>query len=332
MRRVAWTAVLAVALGACAGPEDEAHTAPAPGAADTEMVEAESVPVLMPVDGSVQARDRAEISTRMMARIVDVPVEIGTEVRQGQTLVRLGTPDVAAGRAKAEAGVEVARAAREEAARNAVRFDTLYALDVVPLVQRDQARLALKQAEAALAVAEATLAEALVAAGYATIQAPFTGAVVARFVDAGDLAAPGAPLVIVERSGPRDAVLAVPVEHASKLSPGDRVDLERSDGTRASGTVRVVASGAESRTRTVEVRVEAPAEWPTGTAVRGLLSAGSRQSVTVPAEAVVRRGQLTGVQVSVDGQSQLRWVRLGRALGDRVEVLSGLEAGERIVR
>jgi RND family efflux transporter MFP subunit len=268
----------------------------------------------------------------MMARIVDVPVEIGTEVRQGQTLVRLGTPDVAAGRAKAEAGVEVARAAREEAGRNAVRFDTLYALDVVPLVQRDQARLALKQAEAALAVAEATLAEALVAAGYATIQAPFTGAVVARFVDAGDLAAPGAPLVIVERSGPRDAVLAVPVEHASKLSPGDRVDLERSDGTRASGTVRVVASGAESRTRTVEVRVEAPAEWPTGTAVRGLLSAGSRQSVTVPAEAVVRRGQLTGVQVSVDGQSQLRWVRLGRALGDRVEVLSGLEAGERIVR
>ncbi|NNF26638.1 MAG: efflux RND transporter periplasmic adaptor subunit [Gemmatimonadetes bacterium] len=332
MRRVSWAAVVSLTLGACAGAEDEAHLPPAPEVTDTELLAHVSVPVLMPVGGSIQARERAEISTRMMARIVDVPVDIGTKVRQGQTLVRLGTPDVAAARTKAEAGLEVARAARDEAARHVARFDTLYQLDVVPLVQRDQARLALRQSEAALAVAEATLDEAVVAAGYATIQAPFSGAVVARLVDGGDLAAPGAPLVVVERSGPRDAVLAVPVEQATGLSVGDPVELERTDGTRASGTVRVVAGGAESTTRTVEVRIEAPDDWPTGAAVRGLLPAGTRRALTIPAESVIRRGQLTGVRVATDGRAQLRWVRLGRSLGDRLEVLSGLEAGERIVR
>ena len=332
MKPIHLTAVLALVAAACSGPAEEAHTAPPAPAVESEVLARVPVPVLTPVDGSIQARERAEISTRMMARIADVPVEIGARVRRGETLVRLGTSDVAAGRAKAEAGVEVARAARDEAARNAARFDTLHQLDVVSLVQRDQARLALVQSEAALEVAQATLDEADVAVGYATITAPFAGAVVARYVDPGDLAAPGSPLVTLESDGARDAVLAVPVAQTADLAVGDTVVLERPDGTRASGTVRVVAAGAESKTRTVQVRVTAPEGWSTGASVRGLIPTGSRQSVTVPVEAVVRRGQLTGVRVESDGAAQLRWVRLGRALGDRVEVLSGLEAGERIVR
>jgi hypothetical protein len=91
-----------------------------------------------------------------------------------------------------------------------------------------------------------------------------------------------------------------------------------------------MAGGADPMTRTVEARVAVPADWPTGVSVTALLPAGTRLAVAIPASAVVRRGQLTGVNVLTTGGPTLRWVRLGRAVGQRVEVLSGLEPGERI--
>jgi hypothetical protein len=63
----------------------------------------------------------------------------------------------------------------------------------------------------------------------------------------------------------------------------------------------------------------------------GLVPAGRRLGVRIPTAAVIRRGQLTGVNVIAGDRAVLRWVRLGRTVGDQVEVLSGLEAGERIL-
>jgi hypothetical protein len=85
--------------------------------------------------------------------------------------------------------------------------------------------------------------------------------------------------------------------------------------------------------KTVDVRVILPADWPTGVSVTALVPAGVTRAITIPTGAVVRRGQLTGVRVvTADGVS-LRWIRLGRTVGEgeRVEVLSGLNAGDQIV-
>jgi RND family efflux transporter MFP subunit len=168
------------------------------------------------------------------------------------------------------------------------------------------------------------------AAGYARIVAPFDGVVVGRSVDPGDLAAPGMPLLAVESTGPRDVVLAVAPELTAGLRPGTVVEVVARDGRRTDGTIRSVAGGADPATRTVEVRVEVPADWATGVSATALVPSGTRFAVTVPADAVVRRGQLTGVHVVSGDVVTLRWIRVGRTVGDRVEVLSGLEAGERI--
>jgi RND family efflux transporter MFP subunit len=320
---------ITIALAACGGEKAPAPTPATPTASGYE-VRAETLAVTIPVAGSVTARQRAEISTRMMARISAVPADLGTRVRAGETLIRLGTEDVAANRAKAEAAVQVAQAARDEAARQATRMDTLYAQDAVALVQRDGARLQLTAAESQLAMAEATLREVESAAGYAQIVAPFDGVVVARSVDPGDLAAPGQPLLVLESTGARDAVLAVPADAAAGLMVGGSVVVQAADGRSTAGHVRVVAGGADPMTRTVEARVAVPADWPTGVAVTALVPAGTRTAVAVPTSAIVRRGQLTGVTVLTAEGPTLRWVRLGRTVGDRVEVLSGLEAGERI--
>ena len=304
----------------------------------TRTLRAESLATSVPVEGTVAARRRAEIATRLMARVTSVTVDAGTPVRAGQVLVRLGMEDVAASRSRTTAARDAALAARDEAARQAARMDTLLSQDAVARVQRDQAQLGLAQAEAQLAMAEASLADVATAAGYATLTAPFAGVVASRSVDPGDLAAPGVPLVVVEDAGPRDVVLAVPADLAAGLRSGQGIPIVDQDGGTATLPVRVIARAADPATRTVEVRVTVPPAWRTGLAVTALIPAGRHEGIAVPASAIVRRGQLTGVRVLMGGAVVLRWVRLGRPLSTiertdstLVEVLSGLEAGDEIV-
>lgn len=138
-------------------------------------VQTEEISLYISVEGTVVARNRAEITTRMMARVNALTTDVGSKVRKGDILIRLGTEDIAASRSKAEAAVMVARAGRDEAARHVDRMDALLAQDVVPQVQRDQARFMLTQAEAAMVMAQAALKEVETAESYASIRAPFNG-------------------------------------------------------------------------------------------------------------------------------------------------------------
>jgi multidrug efflux pump subunit AcrA (membrane-fusion protein) len=149
------------------------------------------------------------------------------------------------------------------------------------------------------------------------------------------------PLIVVDADGPREAVIAVPADVAGNISPGSRLNVSGSDGTTAAAEVRAVASGADPWTRTVQVRATVPSDWATGVSVTAMVPTGTRLGIAIPERAVVRRGQLTGVRVVTEMGEQVRWVRLGRSVtptttGDdeveeRVEVLSGLEVGERII-
>lgn len=335
--RLQMTATLLLAVIGCAGGEQPAARATTAEPA-TYTVVAESVPGVLPVSGTVRGVERAVLSTRLMARVVALEVDVGARVVRGQAIVRLGVDDVAASRGRAEAGVAAAAAAHAEATRHAARMDTLYAQDAVARVQRDRARLDAELADAQLAAARAALAEVDAASQYATIRAPFAGAVVQRSINVGDLAAPGMPLVVVEGAGPREAVLDVPATVARTLTPGTRVRVSGAEGWSGDATIRAVGAGADPLTRTVDVRATLPSEWPTGIAVTALVPDGLRETIAIPERAVVRRGQLTGVRVVTPEGSVLRWVRLGRSLAAgedatdrRVEVLSGLAAGERVV-
>lgn len=338
MKAAFWSSlVLATTVVACGGDAEPGHQpAQAATSGETIQVSAESLASVLPVDGTVRAREQASLSTRMMARITSVEAEVGDRVSSGQVLVRLGTDDVAANRARAEAAVRVAEAARDEAARHVARMDTLYAQDAVPLVQRDQARLGLVQAESQVAMAQASLQEVETASRYAALRAPFAGTVVSRTAAVGDLAAPGMPLMGVAADGPREVVLGVPPEVARSLSPGDEITVRSESAGRTVAKVRAIASGADPQTRTVEVLADLPADWPTGVSVTALVPEGTREGIAIPESAVVRRGQLTGVHVVTEQGEVLRWIRLGRRLeageeGEaRYEVLSGLEPGERI--
>jgi len=341
MKRVATVLGAAIAFTSCGEPELET-TADSPGVftGETIVVTVDTLAGVVPIDGTVEARRKTTVSTRMMARVTSINVDVGSRVRTGQVLISLGTEDVEADRTKARAAVLAATAARDEAARNVARMDTLYAQDVVPMVRRDQARLALAIAESQLAGAQAAADQVVNAERYAAIRAPFDGAVVSRHIDPGDLAVPGMPLLQLTADGPREAIFRVPSQLSSYIQTGSVVTVDGGAFGVADARVRVVVSGADARSRTVEVRAELPPSWPTGVAVTVLVPNEVRAAITIPERTVVRRGQLTGVRVLTGNGVMLRWIRLGRhvelpaadgVMETRVEVLSGLQVGERIL-
>jgi RND family efflux transporter MFP subunit len=172
---------------------------------------------------------------------------------------------------------------------------------------------------------------------YSDITAPFGGYVTSRSVDEGDLSSPGEPLITVEMQDSMKVVTSLSEKDVGKVNVGQTAWVE----TDVPGIgliparVQSVVPAGDPVTRRFKVQLVVPnsnGHLVSGLFARVLFQTGEVEAVSVPEEAVVRRGQLTGLFVVDDeGLTRLRWVRLGRHSGDRIEVLSGLTAGERIV-
>jgi RND family efflux transporter MFP subunit len=184
--------------------------------------------------------------------------------------------------------------------------------------------------------AEAEVARARTQQGYTRILAPGPGLVVERLVEVGELAAPGRPLLRLDDPSGYRLEIALASTEAVRVGMGQAVEVRVDElgGQALAGTVDEIVPAADPATRTVTVKVALPA------AVAGLRSGlygrarfvtGRTESLLVPAAAVLERGQLTALFV-VDRErvARLRLVTLGRRHGDRVEVLSGLAAGEEV--
>jgi multidrug efflux pump subunit AcrA (membrane-fusion protein) len=181
----------------------------------------------------------------------------------------------------------------------------------------------------------AELRAAEIALGETRITAPATGVVVDRRVEPGDLAMPGQPLLVLD--DPRAYRLEAEVGESAVggVRLGQRVPVVLDSlGRSLEGRVVEIIPAADPASRTVTVKLDLPGDpgLRSGLFGRARFPAGERQALLVPISALTERGQLTAVYV-VDGQNiaRLRLVTAGARHADRVEILSGLTAGERIV-
>ncbi|MFN7939539.1 MAG: efflux RND transporter periplasmic adaptor subunit [Bryobacteraceae bacterium] len=354
-----------ILLAACGHKEEPAKkTAAAAPAVSVQVakVAAADWAIAREVVGTVRARNTASVSSRIMAYVREVRAAQGDTVRAGQVLITLDSKDLDTAQRQAheaqreaqsaEAEVESAiRAAKAQRDLTQVTFDRMKGLFEKKSISNQefdeaQARLRLAQANVEMAEAKRKQLEARIAqareqvqiAGiqqaYTQITAPFAGVVSEKRVEPGNLATPGAPLLLIEQAGsyrleaPLDESLLPTVKRGTAVE----VRLEALDRT-VRATVSEIVPSIDAATRTVTVKLDLPgvANLRSGMSGRASFGAGSERAVLVPAAATRTDGSLQLAFVVEGGIARTRMVTLGERRGDSVRVLSGLNEGEEVV-
>ncbi len=314
---------LLLLLAGCGGSSKEQSDARSSAVKKVTVVAAEQRALrdVQKIMGTVEARSRAQIETKVQARVERIAVALGSRVQAGDVLAELDTRDITA-------RYRQTQAVYEQAAQDLKRFETLLSQQAATQQEYDGVKMR-------VAVAEANRQEAEAMLSYARIVAPFSGVVTEKMIDRGDLAIPGRPLFTVEQDGTPRFVLTIPESSAERIARGDSVQIEiPASDTILMGVVTELSPSADPMTRSYLVKADLPsaARLRPGQFGRLLLPTGEANALFVPSGAVVRRGQLELVYVATnDNRASLRMVRTGREMSGWTEILSGLNPGENIV-
>lgn len=304
------------------------------------------------LDGTLQAVKQSTLSAQASGRIVEMNVKAGDRVRAGQVLAviddrltQAGVAQARAGVAQAEAAIAQAEVELRDAQAHLQRTRELRAQNFVAQAALDMAEARHRAAEAGVARARAGATQAragesqsTLAQGFTRLTAPYDGFVLATHAEAGDLAAPGVPVLTVYAPQPLRAVAHVPASRAAIAQGARKVEIELSGPQGAQWVAPVRQTrlpAADPVSQTVEWRLDLAAEHGAlavpGQQTRVRFVAGDAQRLVLPAAAVLRRGELTAVYMVGPKGFVLRAVRLGPDHGEAgVEVLSGVKAGDRV--
>jgi RND family efflux transporter MFP subunit len=315
--------LLAVALLAGCSKHGTASTAAAPALPTARVsvakVAAIDAPVLTEVTGTVRPEQRATLAAKVMGTISELTASLGQRVGAGDLLLKLSAAEISA------------RVTQARSQFNAAKRDLDRERDL--LAKGASTADMVRGLEDRFAGAEAMVREAETMLGYTELRAPFAGTVVRKFVHAGDLAAPGQPLVEIEGAGDFEIEAGIPDSLAANTAVGTML-LVQADPD-ASFKARVVelssSSDAFARTVTAKLAVESGAPVRSGQFVRVHVPSAPMRALLVPAEAVSTAGQLERVFVVTNNRAELRLVKTGGVHDGRIEILSGLADGETVI-
>ncbi len=367
IRRETWTLGIGIALLAAGCTSNDAGSAQRVESVQgirTQKIQMQTVPDEIEAPGSVIAISTAQVASRAMGTVLQVPVREGDFVKRGQLLAQLDERELAARRGSAQAGEQVSAAALDQAAKavsvaqaqanvtkktydryaylneqksvSPQEFDEVLAKYQAAQASLEQAVAGLHQAEAEAAQAKSEAQAASSVASYARVVAPFDGRVVRREVEPGSLVLPGIPLFIIEDASQYQLEVTLPADILMKVRKGTaaRVQLDALADKTIAGKLVEIEAGADPASHTVRARVDLAKEAgvQSGMFGRAFFTQGQTRALTVANEAVVVRGQLNGLYVAdSNGVAHWRVVTLGKMLGDQYEVLSGLNEGEAVV-
>ncbi len=284
-------------------------------------------------EATVEAVKQSTVSAQVAGRVAAVNFDAGDYVKAGSVIVRLSAQELGAAVAGSQAQVAQAQANLANARANYERQQQLFQQKFISQAALDRATAEYRAAEAAARAARAGVGQTAAVSSYTTITAPFSGVVAARHVEPGEAVTPGQPLMT--GFDPRDmrVVANIPQYKLAEVKASPRVAVEiPSLGKWIDATGVTVLPSADATTHTVKVRLELPADLEgviPGMFARAHFATGSARKLAIPADAVVRRSEVTAVYVVKDERVSLRQVRLGtpNARGE-VEVLAGLNPGE----
>jgi RND family efflux transporter MFP subunit len=314
-----------------------------------EAVKVAGVPVTQEIVGTVRARISAVVSTRIPGTVSVLRVREGDRVKKGQLLAQLEARETQANAAVATAGIADARQGVEEsksrkrlADSTFERYQKLFKEQAisrqefdVKQAERDMAAQGVARAEARLQQSQEGALAAGAMADYTRIVAPISGIITSKQIDLGTTVFPSQPLLTVEDEGSYQLELAIPENIAQTVKPGTAVQITLDAlGKSFAANIAEIVPSADPLSRTFTAKISLTQQGlKTGMFGRGAITLGnSINGILLVKKAIVERGALTAVWV-VDKNhiARMRLVKVGKAAGDKVEVLAGLSDGEQVV-
>ncbi len=274
-------------------------------------------------DAVIEAVNKATVSARTAGTVTHVYFDVDDYVEKDSVLVRFRDK-------QQRAALKAAEAKFQEADSEFRRATDLLEKKLISQAAFDKAEAAIKAARAELEQAQEQLS-------YTEVRAPYSGIVVTRHVEPGESANPGQALMTglsLESLRAVANVSQADIDAIRALGQA-RVVLPLVDGGKSVTAERLTFSPyADPLSHTFPVRVELPegqhGVYP-GTYAKAVFVTGEREALMVPRRSVVQRSEVSAVYViGADGRIGFRQLRLGRVVGDEVEVLAGLDAGERV--
>ncbi len=341
---------MAATLGLLGAMPALAQNQPAAPEVPVALVAPRAVGQGLVLEGSLQAVRQSTLSAQASGRIAQLQVKAGDRVRAGQVLALIDDRVTQAGVSQAQAQVAQSDAQLANAQANYGRTKDLFAKGFVSQSALDVAESQFKAAQAGTRAAVAGQTQSQLAQGFTRLTAPYDGWVLSTQAEAGDLAMPGTPVLTVYAPQPMRAVVHVPASRQPLVAKATAIEVRLPDGRWVAPVARTALPAADPVSQTVEWRLDLAADTSAGLVpgqqVQVRFVAGQAQRLTVPAQAVFRRGEMTAVYVARTAPAAqgaaapapgfvLRAVRLGAASNGadgaaNYEVLAGLAGNEQV--
>ncbi len=313
-----------------------AHGAVAQPALETATVDYQTVVREFVADGVVEAVNQSTVSAQTAGRVQEILFDVNDYVEKGSVIVRLVDGEQRAAMEQAEANRAEAQARLEQAQAEFGRIQQVFDRGLVAKSALDSAQAELKSAQARLEATAAVLDRTEQQLAYTLVRAPYSGIVLGRHVQLGEAVQPGQSLLSGVSLEELRILADVPQRLIESVRRHDQarvwIDPAEPGGTLA--LELTIFPYADPQSGTFKVRAYLPAGVPgvfPGMFAKIGFVVGEDQRMLVPKAAVVRRSEVTGVYVVGDaGRIVLRQVRVGRTGSESIEVLAGLQAGERV--
>lgn len=316
-------------------PESAASAPKAALSVTTTTPQTVTLPVKISANGNIAAWQEAVIGTEANGlRLAEVRVGVGDVVKRGQVLATFAPDTIQADLNQVRASVAEAEATLAEAAANAQRARELSATGALSAQQINQYLTAERTARARVDAARAAAKVQQLRLQQTKVLAPDHGIISSRSATVGAVMPAGMEMFRLIRQGRLEWRAEVPATELARIKPGMPVGVNTPGGNVISGKVRMIAPTVDDKTRNGLVYVDllATADAKAGMFARGDFEIGSGQALTLPQSAVVlREGFSYVMRVGPDAKVSETKVAVGRRAGDRIEVVSGLDASARVV-
>ena len=353
--------VAADIITACSSSEKRpTQTAPVVSGVQTKVVGLESTPQFYQAVGTVHSANTAVLAAQVGGTVREIRVQAGDHVKRGQLLAVLddrsaqaqvqgaeaGVNEAVQGEAEVEQALKATTADRQFAEATLNRYKGLLAKNSLSRQEYDGAEARYQAALANERAMEAKKQQvvsrqqqarsqhdsAQVNLSYSRIVSPLDGIVTAKSVDAGTVVMPGTPVLTVEDTAHYRLEASLPEEHLARAKIGDSVSVSTGHG-QFEGRIAEVVPAADVASHTFLVKISLPpgSNYHSGEYGQASFPIGEAKGLVVPSSALVEHGELQGIfVVTAEGTVEYRLVKTGKTMGDQVEILSGLAAGEKV--